>query len=196
MKRTVSYAIAVTAFALMSFSVASVVGVWTIDAGHSQLGFEVKHLGITDFHGNFGTYEAKMTTGKEDLSDAKLDVTGQIASINTGSEARDGHLKSADFFDAEKYPTFTYVSKSFTKGKAKNEFIVNGDLTLHGVTKPVTLTAVFNGTANNPFSKKDVSSFKFTGSFKRKDFGVGTEFPVEVVSDEVKIVVDAELVKE
>lgn len=196
MKRTLTYGIAVAAVAMMSFTAASVAGVWTVDAGHSNLGFEVKHLGITDFHGSFMTYEAKLTASKEDLSDAKLNVSGDVASVNTGSEARDGHLKSADFFDAEKFPKFTYVSKSFAKGKGKNEFVVNGDLTLHGVTKPVALTAVFNGTAMNPFSKKDVSSFKFTGTFKRKDFGVGAEFPVEVVSDEVKIVVDAELVKE
>lgn len=196
MKRTVTYVAAVVTVALMSFTAANVAGTWSLDAGHSRLGFVVKHLGITDLNGSFGSYEAKLTASKEDMSDARVELKGDVASINTGSEGRDGHLKSADFFDAEKFGTFTYVSKSFKKAKAKNQYIVEGDLTLRGVTKPVTLTATFNGTATNPFSKKEVSSFLFTGSFKRTDFGVGVGFPAEVASDEVRLHADIELIKE
>lgn len=196
MKRTVAYVAAVVTVAMMSFTVVKVAGTWNLDAGHSRLGFVVKHLGITDLNGSFGSYETKLTASKEDLSDAKVELKGEITSINTGSEARDGHLKSAEFFDAEKFPTFTYVSKSFKKGKAKNEYLVEGDLTMRGVTKPVVLTATFNGTTTNPFSKKEVSSFLFTGTFKRTDFGVGVEFPSEVASDEIRLHADIELIKE
>ncbi|AEA42264.1 YceI family protein [Fluviicola taffensis] len=196
MKRTLTIVAAAFAGLSLSFTLATS-SIWSSDAVHSRLGFSVVHMGVSDLNGSFNTYEAKITSANTDFSDAKVEVSGDISSINTASEMRDGHLKSADFFDAEKFPKFTFVSKSFTKvAKSKNEYTVVGDLTLHGVTKEVKMTAVHNGTVTNPRSKKEVSGFKMTGSFKRLDFGVGATTPVEAASDEVKITADLELVKE
>lgn len=196
MKRTLTIVAAAVAGLSLSFTVATS-SIWSSDTVHSRLGFSVVHMGVSDLNGSFNTYEAKITSANTDFSDAKVEVSGDISSINTASEMRDGHLKSADFFDAEKFPKFTFVSKSFTKvAKSKNEYTVVGDLTLHGVTKEVKMTAVHNGTVTNPRSKKEVSGFKMTGSFKRLDFGVGTTTPVEAASDEVKITADLELIKE
>jgi polyisoprenoid-binding protein YceI len=180
---------------LASFTVATS-GVWTSDAGHSRLGFTIKHLGISDFNGSFNTYEVKMTATKEDLSDAKIELTGDAASINTGNEMRDGHLKSADFFDVEKFPKFTFASESFKKAKAKGEYVVTGNLTMHGVTKPVTLKAIQGGVVTHPMTKKQVTAFKLTGMFKRSDFGIGASTPEAVLSDAVTVLADLELVQE
>jgi polyisoprenoid-binding protein YceI len=196
MKRTLTIVATAIAGLSLSFTLATS-SIWSSDAVHSRLGFTVTHMGISDLNGSFNTYEAKITSANTDFSDAKVEVSGDINSINTASEMRDGHLKSADFFDAEKFPTFTFVSKSFTKvAKSKNEYTVVGDLTLHGVTKEVKMTAFHTGTMTNPRNKKETSGFKMTGSFKRLDFGVGAGTPVEVASDLVKITADLELVKD
>ena len=194
-KRPVTIIAAAFAGLALSFTVASTSSIWSLDGSHSRLGFKVKHMGISDFNGSFNTYEVKMTASKEDLSDAKVELTGDIASINTANEMRDNHLKSADFFDAEKYPKFTFVSKSFTKvAKSKNEYKVVGDLTLHGVTKEITMTAVHNGTVTHPMNKKEVSGFTMTGKINRLDFKIGDENPG--LSNEVNVTADLELVKE
>jgi polyisoprenoid-binding protein YceI len=186
---------AVFAGALMSFSVATS-SIWTSDAGHSRLGFTVKHLGISDFNGSFDSYEVKMTGTKEDLSDAKIELSGDATSINTGNEMRDGHLKSADFFDVEKFPKFTFESTSIKKGKGKGEFTVTGNLTMHGVTKAVNLKATKGGVVTHPMTKKQVTAFKLTGSFKRSDFGIGSTTPEAIVGDVVNVISDLELVQE
>jgi polyisoprenoid-binding protein YceI len=193
-KRSVTIIAAAFAGLALSFTVATS-SIWSLDGVHSRLGFTVKHMGISDFNGSFGNYEVKMTATKEDFSDAKVELTGDIASINTANEMRDNHLKSADFFDAEKYPKFTFVSKSFTKdAKSKNSYKVVGDLTLHGITKEVTMTAVHNGTITNPQNKKEISGFKMTGTINRLDFKVGGENPG--LSNDVHVTADLELVKE
>jgi len=154
MKRPVTILAAVFAGLALSFTVATS-SIWSLDGAHSRLGFSINHMGISDLNGSFTNYEVKMTSTKEDFSDAKVELSGDVNSINTANEMRDGHLKGADFFDAEKFPKFTFVSKSFTKvAKSKNEYKVVGDLTLHGVTKEITMTAVHNGTITNPMSKK------------------------------------------
>lgn len=194
MKRPVTILAAAFAGLALSFTVATS-SIWSLDGVHSRLGFTVKHMGISDFNGSFSNYEVKITATKEDFSDAKVELTGEINSINTANEMRDNHLKGADFFDAEKYPTFTFVSKSFTKvPKSKNEYKVVGDLTLHGVTKEVTMTAVHNGTMTHPMNKKEVSGFKMTGTINRLDFKVGGENPG--LSNDVNVIADLELVKE
>jgi polyisoprenoid-binding protein YceI len=194
MKRSVTILAAAFAGLAFSFTVATS-SIWSSDASHSRLGFTIKHMGISDMNGSFSNYEVKMTATKDDFSDAKVELSGEVSSINTANEMRDNHLKSADFFDAEKFPKFTFVSKSFTKvPKSKNEYKVVGDLTLHGVTKEVTMTAVHNGTITNPMNKKEVSGFKMTGTINRIDFGVGAENPG--LSNDVKVIADLELVKE
>jgi polyisoprenoid-binding protein YceI len=167
---------------------------WTSDSVHSRVGFSVVHLGISNLSGSFNTYEAKLTTDKPDFSDAVVEFSGDAASINTNNEFRDKHLKSPDFFDAEKFQKFNFKSTSFKK-TGKDEYAVKGQLTLHGVTKDVTLIAKHNGTATNPQSKKQINGFHIAGTFKRSDFGVGASIPAMMVSDEVNLIADLELVK-
>ena len=120
-------------------------------------------------------------------------MTGQVESINTDNEKRDEHLKSAEFFDASKFATITFKSTSFKKS-GKN-YKVKGNLTLHGVTKPVELEAVVR-TGTNPMSGKEVAGFKITGKIKRADFDLGSKYGAPMLSDEVQITANAEFGKE
>ena len=115
-------------------------------------------------------------------------------SINTDVEPRDKHLKSADFFDAEKMPTLSFKSTSFKKVKGK-DYKMTGDLTMHGVTKPVTMNVVLNGTTTNPMSKKEMAGFKITGVVKRSDFGIGASMPDAMLSENVTLRINTEFSK-
>ena len=168
---------------------------WSIDPTHSEIGFKVKHMMFTNVSGKFGTYDATITTDGDNFENAAIEFSADIASVDTANADRDGHLRSADFFDAEKYPTLTFKSTSFKKVSGKN-YKVTGDLTLHGVTKAVTLNAVFNGTTTNPMSKKTEAGFKFTGTIKRSDFGIAAAMPATMLGDEVTITGNGEFVKE
>jgi polyisoprenoid-binding protein YceI len=167
---------------------------WTWDKAHSQLNFGITHMGINEIDGTFSTVDSKMTASKDDFSDAQITLTADVNSINTGVEARNNHLKSDAFFDAAKYGSLTFTSTSFTKVDAKN-YKLQGNLTFHGVTKPVTLNVVFNGTATNPMNKKTSAGFKITGIIKRSDFGIAPGFPATALSDEVMLNANAEFVK-
>jgi len=167
---------------------------WNWDKAHSQLNFGVSHLTISEIDGTFGTVDAKMTASKDDLSDAQITLTADVNSINTGNEARNNELKSANFFNVAQFANLTFTSTSVTKVDGKN-YRLEGNLTLHGVTKPVTLDVVFNGTVISPMGKKTVAGFKVTGIIKRSDFGIATSFPANVVSDEVMLKANAEFVK-
>lgn len=148
---------------------------YKVDKSHSKLGFAIPHLMISEVEGQFGAFDATIVSAKEDFSDAKIELTADVNTVNTNSERRDGHLKSADFFDAAKYPTITFKSTSFTKTGDKTYKLV-GDLTMHGVTKSVTLDATLTGTASGRDGKKIVA-FKTTGTINRIDFGVGKSGP-------------------
>jgi polyisoprenoid-binding protein YceI len=167
---------------------------WTWDKAHSQLNFGVTHMNINEIDGTFSTVDAKMTATKDDLTDAQISLTADVNSINTGNEQRNNHLKSPDFFNAAQFGSLTFASTSFQKVSDKN-YTLNGNLTLHGVTKPVVLNVVFNGTVVNPMSKKTVAGFRITGVIKRSDFGIATSFPPTMLSDEVQLKANAEFVK-
>jgi len=169
----------------------TITGNWKNDPAHSQLAFTVTHLGVSDVSGTFNDFQTTVTTTKPDFSDATFKLTAKTASIDTRVEARNNHLKSADFFDAEKYPNFSFVSTGIRK-TAKDHYKLSGNLSLHGVTKPVTTDLVFRGSTVNPMSKKQTVGFQLTGIIKRSDFGVGEKFPAAVVSDEVQIKADGE----
>jgi polyisoprenoid-binding protein YceI len=168
---------------------------WSLDKAHSNLGFTINHLGISDFNGSFDAVETKITASKEDFSDAVVELTADAGSINTHNAQRDQHLKAADFLDAEKYPKLTFKSNSFTKGK-NNHYTVKGDFTMHGVTKPIVLDAVYNGTLVHPMTKKPVSGFKVTGTIKRSDFGIAPTMAAPLLSDEIHLVADFEFAKD
>ena len=137
-------------------------------------------------------FQVKAITTKPDYSDAKIEVIAQISSINTDEEQRDTHLKSPDFFDAKQFSTLTFKSTSVTNTKG-NEYRLAGNLTMHGVTKPVVLDLIFEGKVTNPMNKKDIAVFTVKGLLKRSDFNIGSKFPAAMVGDEVTLNATVEL---
>lgn len=178
----------------VAFTAFTTLATWTNDDAHSQLGFTVTHLGISDVSGTFNDFDVTVQSSKPDFSDASFELTAKVGSINTRVDARDNHLKSADFFDAEKFPTITFKSTGI-KNAGKNKFKLSGNLTMHGVTKPVTMDLVYRGTVENPMSKKKTAGFQLSGTVKRSDFGIGGKFPAPMISDEVRIKADGEFVQ-
>lgn len=169
--------------------------VWKADPNHSKLTFTVTHTGINDIFGLFKTFEAKATTNKADFSDAVFELSVDVASINTEVSMRDDHLRSADFFEVEKYPKMTFASSAI-KAKGQGRYELTGNLTLHGVTKPVTMELWYRGTVENPQSKAVISGFQLTGVLKRTDFNIGPKFPAPGISNEVQIKADGEFIKQ
>lgn len=162
---------------------------------HSKLTFSVTHLGISDIAGLFKTFDVSVTTNKVDFSDAVFELSADVASINTEVGMRDDHLRSADFFEVEKFAKMTFKSTSIKK-VSKDKYKLTGDLTLHGVTKPVTMDLWYRGTIENPQSKATTAGFQLTGSLKRSDFGVGPNFPPPMIGDLVNIKADGEFIKQ
>ncbi|WP_020602606.1 YceI family protein [Spirosoma spitsbergense] len=184
-----------TVAAFLTFSVANA-QTWAVDKAHSKVGFSVTHLMLSEVDGNFKTFDVKIMSAKPDLSDAMIELTADVNSINTENDRRDGHLKTPDWFDAAKFPTLTFKSTSFKKVDGK-KYSLTGDLTMHGVTKPVTLEAVLTGpvTMENPRGKQEKAGLKISGTIKRSDFGVGSS-STAVVSEEVEIKAAGEFVKQ
>ncbi len=163
---------------------------WQLDKAHARLGFSITHLMISDVEGSFKNFSASIKAPKADFSDAQVEMSADIASINTDNEGRDKHLQSPDYFDAAKFPKLTFVSKSFTK-TGVNNYSVTGDLTLHGITKSVTLNVIAK-TGVNPMSKKNAAGFKITGTIKRTDFDIAPKTPSAILGDEIEIMANAE----
>lgn len=141
------------AIATTLFSFKAINAIWSLDSSHTKIGFTATHLLISDVDGYFKDVTATVTSSKPDFSDAVAEMTAKVNSIYTNSEQRDGHLQSADFFDAEKFPTITFKSTSFKKSSKKNHYKVKGNLTMRGITKSVTFDGIIR-TAENPYNKK------------------------------------------
>ena len=167
------------------------VAVWKNDKAHSQLAFTVTHLGVSDVSGTFNDFDVEVKSSKPDFSDASFTLTAKVESIDTRVEMRDNHLKSADFFDAAKYPELTFKSTGI-KNVGKNKYKLTGNLTIKDVTKPVTLDLVYRGVIENPMSKKPTAGFQIAGVLKRSDFPLGNGYPAPMISDEVVIKADGE----
>ena len=180
--------------AVVAFSSFKAIETWKLDKAHSGLSFSVTHLGISDVSGIIKDFDVTIKAEKPDFSDAVVEVTANMASLNTANEMRDKHLQAPDFFDVAKYPTLNFISTGI-KNVGKNKFKLTGNLTLHGVTKPVTLDLLYRGTTTNPMSKAPTSGFQVTGIIKRSDFGIATGFPVAMLGDEVTIKADGEFSK-
>ena len=167
---------------------------WKIDPAHSEVSFKVKHLVVSTVTGHFRTFDATIETAQPDFSDAVVRFEAEVDSIDTKNAQRDGHLKSADFFDAATHPTLSFVSKKVAR-VSDFEFQVTGDLTMRGVTKPVSLDVVYNGTVTG-FGGNRVAGFEIRTKLNRFDFGLQwnavTEAGGVVVSNEVKIEILAE----
>ena len=173
--------------------------IWIIDSTHSEVQFKVKHLMISTVTGNFGTYDGSVeTSNEEDFTGAKVSFSADINSISTGQEQRDGHLKSGDFFDAENFPKLTFTSTSMEKVEDEN-YTITGDLTIKGTTKEVILKAEFGGTMGD-FYGNTKAGFDISGKINRQDFGLTwgavTEAGGVVVSDEVRLAFNIQLIKQ
>jgi polyisoprenoid-binding protein YceI len=171
---------------------------WNLDKAHSEIEFKAKHLLITTVTGRFKDYEATVETEGEDFTKTKIEFTADTASIETGNEQRDGHLKGDDFFASQKYPKLTFISTSVEK-KDDEHYIVKGDLTIRGVTKPIVLNVEYGGIAKDPWGGTR-AGFTVRGKINRKDFGLNwnvlTEGGGMLVSEEVQMVANVQLVKE
>lgn len=171
---------------------------YKIDRVHSEINFKIKHLMISTVTGQFNDYDATMVSSKEDFSDATITFEAKVNSINTNNSQRDEHLKSPDFFDATQYPEISFKSSKITS-KGDDTYKLEGNLTMHGVTKPVSLDVEYLGTAKD-FENKDRYAFELNGKLNRKDFGLTwngvTEAGGVVVSDEVRLNVNLQMVKQ
>ena len=170
---------------------------WALDPTHSELQFKVKHLMITTVTGSIKSFSAELTSEGEDFTNANINFSGEISSLDTGNTDRDNHLKSADFFDAETHPTMNCVSTAVEKDG--DDYIVKGDLTIKGETKPVKLTAEFGGIATDPWGNTK-AGFTLSGKINRTDFGLTWNAALEtggvMVSEEVKILGELQFVKQ
>lgn len=150
-------------------------GTWAVDPTHTEVGFSVRHLAISKVKGKFEQFEATLVTGENPL-DSKVTASAEVASVNTNQKDRDGHLRTGDFFLAEEHPQLTFVS---TGVRAENgEFKIDGDLTMRGVTKPVTFDVELGGFGEDPYGNYKVG-FTATTVVKREDFGLTWNQPLE-----------------
>lgn len=168
---------------------------WKIDPIHSEVKFKVKHLVVANVTGQFNKFDAQIESEKNDFSDAKMTFEADVNSINTNNEMRDGHLKTADFFDAQNHPKLNFVSKSIKK-LSESEYEIAGDLTIRGITKEIYLNVVYNGTVTG-MDGASVAGFEIYGKINRFDFGLEwntlTEAGGLTVGKDVKIEIFAEM---
>ncbi len=186
---------------ILSTVVASAVSAqttWKADASHSSVKFSVSHLVISETEGTFKVYDANVISTKDDFTDAKIDFSIDVNSINTENEMRDKHLKSDDFFNAEKFPKIVFKGTSFKKVSG-NKYVLEGDLTIRDVTKKVKLDVVYGGTVKDPYGNTK-AGFKVTGTVDRLAYGlkwnVLTEAGGAVVGKDVELTVKLELQKQ
>ena len=170
---------------------------WNLDNMHSEVQFKVKHLVISTVTGTFGKYDAEVETDGDNFETARIHFTIDVNSISTGNSQRDGHLKSADFFDTANFPNADFISTSVKK-TGENSFVLKGNLTIRGTTRPVELHAEFGGTTKDSYGNLK-AGFEVTGKIKRKEFGLHwdavTDAGSVVVSDEVKILANVQFAK-
>jgi polyisoprenoid-binding protein YceI len=171
-----------------------VAGTWTIDPVHSEVGFSVRHLMVSKVRGTFKNFEGTITVAENSL-DSKVEATIDATTVVTGDENRDAHLRSSDFFDIEKHPKITFVS---TKVQPHgSDFVVAGDLTIHGVTRATNLDLEFNGVSPDPWGGLR-AGFSATTEISRGDFGIEFNMPLDgggvVVGDKIKVIIEIEAV--
>lgn len=172
--------------------------IWNIDAAHSEIGFKVRHMMITNVNGVFNTYSGTMAADAADFSDAEVSFEADIDSVNTRNEQRDGHLKGEEFFDAAKFPKINFKSTSFTK-TGDGQFAMKGMFNMHGVEKEVSMNVEFTGTVVDPWGQVK-SGFEITGSLNRSEFGLtwnATSEDGSIVLDEViKLALNVQMIKQ
>lgn len=167
---------------------------WVSDPAHSEVDFVVTHLSISKVHGRFGRVAATLQYDAADVSKSSVTATIDIATVDTSEEARNNHLKTPTFFDVVKFPTATFASTSVEK--SGDGLTVNGNLTLHGITRPVVLKVDGPTGPVQGMDKKQHAGFSATTTIKRTDFGIGTSMPEAMISDEVKLTIELDVAKQ
>ena len=172
---------------------------WTLDPAHSEVGFKIKHLMITNVKGNFGTYTVNAETEGEDFTKAKISFEAEVASVNTNNEQRDGHLKAPDFFDAEKFPKITFEATEVENVDHDGSYELLGNLTIKGISKPIKLDVEFGGVIHDLWGGVR-AGFTINGKINRKDWGLTwnavTESGGMLVAEVLNITCEIQLVKQ
>ena len=167
---------------------------WVSDPIHSEIGFTITHLSITNVHGRLGKVAATVVYDPTDVTKSNVMATIDVSTIDTGEEPRNNHLKSPDFFDLAQFPTATF--KSTSVAKSGSGLTVAGNLTLHGVTKPVVLNVEGPAGPIQGMDKKQHAGFSATTTISRSAFGIGPKFPASMVGDDVKLNLDLDVAKQ
>ena len=171
---------------------------WTLDPAHSEIGFKVKHMMITNVSGSFGKFDAHVETAGDDFTTAKIEFTADIDSITTSNTDRDTHLKSADFFDAANHAQLKFISTKVER-KDDDHYAVHGDLSIRGTSKPVKFDAEFGGVGKDPYGNEK-AGFTISGKINRTDYKLNWNVALEaggvLVSDEVRIYAEIQLIKQ
>jgi polyisoprenoid-binding protein YceI len=191
MKRLSLLVVALTIFGSLAFAQTST---WVPDKAHSGVDFSILHLSLSNVRGHFGNIGGAIVLNAADITKSTVNVTIDVTTVDTGVAARDADLKSANFFDVAQFPTATFVSKSVAKGGSG--LTVSGDLTVHGVTKPVVLQVEGPTGPIAGQGGKQHSGFSATTTINRTDFGIATKYPTTVVGDVVKLTIDLDVVKQ
>ena len=167
---------------------------WVPDKAHSEVEFSILHMSLSNVHGRFGGIGGTIQWNEADITKSSVNITIDATSIDTGEGARDSELKGSSFFDVDKFPTATFVSTGVAK--SVNGLIVNGNLSLHGVTKPVVLQVEGPNGPVPGMDHKPHAGFSALATINRRDFGIGSSFPTAIVGDDVKLSIDLEVVKQ
>jgi polyisoprenoid-binding protein YceI len=186
--------LALASATLLGVSAFAQTSTWTIDPPHSSASFQIRHMGVSNVRGTLGAVNGTIVLDDKDVTKSTVSATVDTTALSTGTEKRDAHLKSPDFFDVAKYPTITFKSTSLTKSGGKLQLI--GDLTLAGVTKSVTLDVDGPAAPQKGMQGKLVSGFSATGTIHRTDFNFGSKFAAPMVGDDVLITIELEIDKQ
>jgi polyisoprenoid-binding protein YceI len=189
--------VTILSIVLATFTAYSQTTEWKYDNSHAKVGFAISHFGISETEGKFTKYDGSVVTSKADFSDAKIDLTIDVTSIDTDDAQRDTHLRSPDFFDAAKYPSITFKSKSL-KSSGRNKYTLVGDLTMHGVTREVNLDVLYRGTVTDPY-KNTKAGFRINGIVDRTQFGLAWNGKLStgdlLIGNDVNLDINIELIK-
>lgn len=168
--------------------------IWSIDKTHSSIGFKIKHMMFTNVKGNFNDYEATIQMPNENFEESTVNFVAQAASINTNNTDRDNHLKSADFFDVEQYPTLEFTSTKIVK-KSQSHYTIEGNLLMHGIENPITLNAEYSGVIVDPWGNSKIA-LALNGKINRKDWNLNWNSALEaggvLVGEEVNFDIETQ----
>jgi polyisoprenoid-binding protein YceI len=167
---------------------------WSIDGAHSEVDFAVRHMSVSNVHGRFGGLKGNITLNEADITKSSVSVTIDVTTIDTGVPPRDTDLKSDHFFDVAKFPSAAFASTSVAR--SGDHLTVTGNLTLHGVTKPVVLDVQGPSGPAPGMDHKPHSGFSASATIKRTDFGIAPNFPTAAVGDDITLTIDLEVVKQ